>query len=63
MTLDGTNTWVLRAARADTCVVVDPGPLEEAHLAAVAGQGPVAAVLLTHGHPDHRDGLDRVPAS
>jgi glyoxylase-like metal-dependent hydrolase (beta-lactamase superfamily II) len=59
MTLDGTNSWVLRAPGADACVVVDPGPLDEAHLAAVAAHGPVAAVLLTHGHPDHREGLAR----
>jgi glyoxylase-like metal-dependent hydrolase (beta-lactamase superfamily II) len=59
MTLDGTNSWVLRAPGADACLVVDPGPLDEAHLAALAAHAPVAAVLLTHGHPDHRDGLAR----
>jgi glyoxylase-like metal-dependent hydrolase (beta-lactamase superfamily II) len=59
MTLDGTNSWVLRAAGADACLVIDPGPLDETHLAAVAAHGPVAAVLLTHGHPDHREGLAR----
>ena len=26
MTLDGTNTWVLREPGADRAVVVDPGP-------------------------------------
>jgi glyoxylase-like metal-dependent hydrolase (beta-lactamase superfamily II) len=36
MTLDGTNTWVLRRAGARGCVVVDPGPLHEEHLATVA---------------------------
>ena len=35
MTLDGTNTWVLRAPGATRRVVVDPGPLDEGHLAAV----------------------------
>lgn len=59
MTLDGTNTWVLRAPGSDTCVVVDPGPLHEGHLAAVAGLGPVDVVLLTHGHPDHAEGARR----
>ena len=34
MTLDGTNTWVL-AADADSVVLVDPGPDDRAHLAAV----------------------------
>lgn len=59
MTLEGTNTWVLRAPGCEECVVVDPGPLHEAHLAEVAGCGPVAAVLLTHGHPDHSEGARR----
>jgi glyoxylase-like metal-dependent hydrolase (beta-lactamase superfamily II) len=59
MTLDGTNTWVLRAPGAEGCVVVDPGPLHEGHLAAVAGCGPVEVVLLTHGHVDHSEGARR----
>jgi glyoxylase-like metal-dependent hydrolase (beta-lactamase superfamily II) len=32
MTLDGTNTWVLAEPAAERVVVVDPGPLDEAHL-------------------------------
>jgi glyoxylase-like metal-dependent hydrolase (beta-lactamase superfamily II) len=59
MTLDGTNTWVLRAPDAVGSIVVDPGPLDEAHLRTVAGLGPVAGVLTTHGHPDHVEGLAR----
>ena len=57
MTLDGTNTWVLRADPAGPSLVVDPGPLDAAHLAAVAEvAGDVRAVLLTHGHADHAEG-------
>ncbi|WP_033441937.1 MBL fold metallo-hydrolase [Saccharothrix sp. NRRL B-16314] len=56
MTLDGTNTWVLRAPGSSSCVVVDPGPLDAAHLGRIADQAPVEVVLLTHGHPDHSDG-------
>src|SRR3954468_2006236 len=61
MTLEGTNTWVLRAPDADgsnaggsdsrsPAVIVDPGPLTEEHLVAVAAAGPVELILLTHGH-------------
>jgi glyoxylase-like metal-dependent hydrolase (beta-lactamase superfamily II) len=59
MTLDGTNTWILRAPDETSCVVVDPGPDDEAHLKRVAAFGPVAEVLLTHGHPDHSAGARR----
>ena len=59
MTLEGTNTWVLRAPGDEGCVVVDPGPLLEPHLAEVARHGRVDAVLLTHGHPDHSEGARR----
>lgn len=62
MTLEGTNTWVLRAPGSASCVVVDPGPLDDAHLSAVAAHGPVELVLLTHGHPDHAEGAARFAA-
>ncbi len=55
MTLDGTNTWVLREP-GGRAVVVDPGPEILSHLDAVAGvAGDVAVVLLTHGHLDHSE--------
>jgi glyoxylase-like metal-dependent hydrolase (beta-lactamase superfamily II) len=59
MTLDGTNTWVLRAPGEEACVVVDPGEDDEQHLRRVAAQGPVALVLLTHRHHDHAGGARR----
>ena len=40
MTLDGTNTWVLRAPGSSRSVVVDPGPEDEVHLRRGAGHGP-----------------------
>lgn len=59
MTLEGTNTWVLRAPGSAGCVVVDPGPDDEEHLRRVAAEGPVEVVLLTHGHHDHSAGARR----
>ncbi len=56
MTLDGTNTWVLRESAGSRSVVVDPGPLDPDHLDRVrAVAGDVAVVLLTHGHLDHSE--------
>ena len=56
MTLDGTNTWILREPGGKRSVVVDPGPSDESHLAAIAEQaGDVAVVLLTHHHYDHSE--------
>jgi len=56
MTLDGTNTWVLREPGSSTSVVVDPGPIEEGHLDLVDGTtGDVGLVLLTHHHLDHSE--------
>lgn len=59
MTLDGTNTWVLRAPGRDECVVIDPGEDDEEHLHRVAGVGPVALTLVTHRHHDHTGGVGR----
>ncbi|HLU99498.1 MAG TPA: MBL fold metallo-hydrolase [Thermobifida alba] len=61
MTLDGTNTWVLREPGARSVLVVDPGPDHERHLERVARmvqeQGSqVTQTLLTHGHADHSEG-------
>jgi glyoxylase-like metal-dependent hydrolase (beta-lactamase superfamily II) len=50
-TLDGTNTWVVGASPS---IVIDPGPEIPSHLDEVAAAaGAVAAVLVTHDHPDH----------
>ena len=60
MTLDGTNTWVLREPGAERSVVVDPGPLDDAHLDAVAEvAGQVDVVLVTHHHLDHTEAASR----
>ena len=64
MTLEGTNTWVLSEPGSSSCVVVDPGPLDEGHLRRVASLveqrgARVALTLLTHHHWDHAEGAAR----
>jgi glyoxylase-like metal-dependent hydrolase (beta-lactamase superfamily II) len=58
MTLEGTNSWLLTTPGGRT-VLVDPGPADEAHLAGLAAHRP-SLILVTHGHPDHVDGLPRL---
>ena len=64
MTLDGTNTWIVGEPDSDLAVVIDPGPLDETHLAQVVSTAHslgkrIAITLLTHGHPDHAEGAAR----
>ena len=50
----GTNTWILDAG--PVVAVIDPGPDDDAHLAALnrrLGGRTVGVVLVTHSHPDH----------
>jgi glyoxylase-like metal-dependent hydrolase (beta-lactamase superfamily II) len=58
LTLDGTNSYVVGGW------VVDPGPADRDHLDAIraAAGGEVEGVVLTHGHPDHAEGADRLGA-
>ncbi len=60
MTLEGTNTWVLRGPRSDELVIIDPGPDDDEHIARVAGLGRIALVLISHRHGDHTDGIDKL---
>jgi glyoxylase-like metal-dependent hydrolase (beta-lactamase superfamily II) len=59
MTLTGTNTYLYGT---DPCWVIDPGPEDQAHIAAVkaaaAERGGVGGVLLTHSHADHSGGVE-----
>lgn len=59
-TFKGTNTYLVGT---DTLAVIDPGPDDEAHRAAivkaVAGR-PVSHIVLTHAHGDHSDGIPRL---
>ena len=55
MTGSGTNTYVVGAAPPYT--VVDPGPADDAHLAAVLAAAPcIGAIAVTHTHRDHSPG-------
>ncbi len=60
MTLDGTNTWVLRGRGSDEMVVVDPGPDDDAHLERIAALGKIPLVLISHKHDDHTGGIDKL---
>jgi glyoxylase-like metal-dependent hydrolase (beta-lactamase superfamily II) len=60
MSLAGTNSYLLRHPGHPGAVVVDPGPLDEAHLQALAGAGPVELILITHRHGDHTAGSARL---
>ncbi|WP_040773071.1 MBL fold metallo-hydrolase [Nocardia pneumoniae] len=62
MTLEGTNTWILRAPGRSDCVVIDPGPKDKSHSAAIAEAtgGEIALTLITHRHHDHTGGIDRL---
>lgn len=62
MTYHGTNTYLLEGP--DGVSVLDPGPEDAAHLAAVlAAAGPVARILVSHGHVDHVAGLPALRAA
>jgi glyoxylase-like metal-dependent hydrolase (beta-lactamase superfamily II) len=59
LTLSGTNPWVFGR---DPCWVIDPGPLLESHLDAVAAEverrGGAGGVAVTHDHGDHIEGVE-----
>lgn len=57
-TLDGTRTWILGSRRV---AVIDPGPDVDDHVRAVVvsvGDAEEVVIVLTHGHPDHAEGVD-----
>ena len=58
MTLTGTNSYVVDCG-GGAALVVDPGPAIESHVQSASRRGgttrglAVAAIAVTHGHPDH----------
>ncbi len=61
LTLDGSNSWVLRR---DPCWLVDPGPALPDHVDAlceeVERRGGLAGIAVTHHHSDHVEALATV---
>lgn len=62
-TFRGTNTWIIGRGRV---AVLDPGPVDAAHLAAIlaATQGEtVSHILVSHTHRDHSPGAGPLQAA
>lgn len=57
MSLEGTNSYILRGSGSEHAVIVDPGPEHPGHLAALAAES-VELILITHRHLDHTEGID-----
>ncbi|MEO5696096.1 MAG: MBL fold metallo-hydrolase [Burkholderiaceae bacterium] len=55
MTGPGTNTYLLGGGARNEWAVIDPGPLEDAHVDAIlaAAPGPIRWIFTTHTHKDH----------
>jgi glyoxylase-like metal-dependent hydrolase (beta-lactamase superfamily II) len=59
----GTNTWILDAG--PVVVVIDPGPDDDSHLAAInrmLAASTIGVVLVTHSHRDHLPLAERLAA-
>ena len=62
-TFTGTNTYLLGQGK--DVALLDPGPDDQAHLEAILGATTgrrIAAIIITHTHRDHIDGLPRLQA-
>ena len=55
-TYHGTGTYIIGDPNGNELAVIDPGPRDDAHLAALldaVGNKNVSHILVTHTHPDH----------
>lgn len=59
MSLEGTNSLVIRAPGHGRTVVVDPGPDDAVHLDTLRAIAEVELILLTHHHHDHTESAAR----
>ena len=55
MTGPGTNTYLIGGGAINEWAVIDPGPLDQAHVDAImaAAPGPIRWIFATHTHNDH----------
>jgi len=55
MTGPGTNSYLVGGGERNEWAVIDPGPLDDAHLQAVlaVAPGPIRWIFVTHTHVDH----------
>lgn len=64
---EGTNTYVVAGAQNSPAAVIDPGPDDAAHLAAIlaaaGGSQRIAAILVTHAHLDHSAGAQALASA
>lgn len=67
MTYVGTNSWIVAEPGAKECVVIDPAPAVEqvqSILAACVEAGlRIGAIVATHDHPDHIEGIPELVAA
>lgn len=63
MTYHGTNSYIIDTP--EGLMILDPGPDQHDHIAAIvdAGGHAATAILLTHGHHDHCAGAARLQAA
>lgn len=60
----GENAYLAACPETSTCVAVDPGAAAPALVAAIAADGlHLDAILLTHAHLDHVEGINAVRAA
>ncbi len=64
MTGPGTNTYLVGGGARNEWAVIDPGPLDSAHVQAVlaAAPGPIRWIFVTHTHVDHSPATVQVKA-
>lgn len=63
MTLDGTNSYILRSQDGASALLLDPGPMLVEHrdaLLRTVGSAELTAIVLTHRHGDHSGLLETV---